>query len=293
MFAELTDVRCYYRVLGSGDPLVLIPGLGATSALWDSVATELARSFCVILADNRGVGQSIPKRPPRTLEDFSVDLVELMDHLQIARAHVMGLSLGGMIAFQLASDHPSRLDRLVLVSCTHRFSPYLREMARLLGHALRYFPQDVFRRTIELLGTAPEYLDAHVDDIERKMAIARESALPRSGVAKQLWCLARQDREEGWAHRIATPTLVIAGEQDHLIPACYARRMAQQIRESEFMVVPGCGHNPFEEKPDVVLPRITEFLMRGRKDDSRHIRVFPRAMETRVLPKEVTPCAAR
>jgi 3-oxoadipate enol-lactonase len=293
MFAELTDVRCYYRVLGSGDPLVLIPGLGATSALWDSVATELARSFCVILADNRGVGQSIPKRPPRTLEDFSVDLVELMDHLQIVRAHVMGLSLGGMIAYQLASDHPSRLDRLVLVSCTHRFSPYLREMARLLGHALRYFPQDVFRRTIELLGTAPEYLDAHGDDIERKLASAREDTPPRSGVAKQLWCLARQDREDAWAHRIATPTLVIAGEQDHLIPACYARRMAQQIRESEFMVVPGCGHNPFEEKSDVVLPRITEFLMRGRKDDSRHIRVFPRVMETRVLPKEVTPCAAR
>ena len=293
MFAELTDVRCYYRVLGSGDPLVLIPGLGATSALWDSVATELARSFCVILPDNRGVGQSIPKRPPKTMEDFSVDLVELMDHLQIAQAHVMGLSLGGLIAYQVAADHPSRVDRLVLVSCTHRFSPYLREMARLVGHALRYFPQDVFRRTIELLGTAPEYLDAHMDDIERKLAIARENGLPRSGVAKQLWCLARLDREEGWAQRIATPTLVIAGEQDHLIPACYAQRMAQQIRESEFMVVPGCGHNPFEEKPDVVLPRITEFLMRGRKDDSRHIRAFPRATETQVLPKEVTPCAAR
>ena len=282
MFADLTDVRCYYTILGSGDPLLLIPGLGSTSALWDSVARALARSFCVILADNRGVGQSIPKRPPKTLEDFSVDLIELMDHLQIARAHVMGLSLGGMIAYQLAADHSSRVDRLVLVSCTHRFSPYLREMARLLGHALRYFPPDVFRRTVELLGTAPEYLDTHRDDIERKLATARENAVPRSGVAKQLWCLARHDREDEWGHPIAAPTLVIAGEQDHLIPACYAQRMAQQIRGSEFVVVPGCGHNPFEEKPDVVLPRVTEFLMRGREPDSRHARAFPRAMETRV-----------
>jgi pimeloyl-ACP methyl ester carboxylesterase len=282
MFAELTDVRCYYELLGSGDPLVLVPGLGTTSGLWHAAATELANSFSVILLDNRGVGKSIPKRPPKTLEDFSVDLIELMDHLQIARAHVMGLSLGGMIAYHVASDHPSRVDRLVLVSCTHRFSPYLREMAKLLGHGLRYFPQEVFLRTVELLGTAPEYLDAHVDDIDRKLAAARENAIPRSGVAKQLWCLARHDREDGWGHPIATPTLVIAGEQDHLIPACYGRRMAQQIRGSEFMVVPGCGHNPFEEKPDLVLPRITEFLMRGREDDGRHTQAFPRAMETRV-----------
>jgi pimeloyl-ACP methyl ester carboxylesterase len=280
MFADLTDVRCYYEVSGSGDPLVLIPGLGSTCTLWNPVAGELAKSFCVILPDNRGVGQSIPKRPPKTLEDFSVDVVELLDHLQIARAHVMGLSLGGIIAYQVAADHASRVDRLVLVSCTHRFSPYLREMARLLGHALRHFPQDVFRRTIELLGTAPEYLDGHMDDVERKLAAARENAIPRSGVAKQLWCLARHDREDERGHPIAAPTLVIAGEQDHLIPACYARRMAQQILGSEFMLVPGCGHNPFEEKPDVVLPRIAEFLMRGREPDGR--RTFPPAMEARV-----------
>jgi pimeloyl-ACP methyl ester carboxylesterase len=99
-------------------------------------------------------------------------------------------------------------------------------------------------------------------------------------LAKQLGCLARYDREDEWGHPIAAPTLVIAGEQDQLIPACYARRMAQHIRGSEFMVVPGCGHNPFEEKPDVVLPRIAEFLMRGREPDGRH--TFPRAMETRV-----------
>lgn len=275
VFADLTDVRCYYEVTGSGDPLLLIAGLGTTSALWDPVATELANWFSVIVVDNRGVGKSIPKRPPKTLEDFSVDLVELMDHLQLDRAHVLGMSLGGMIAYRLASDHPSRVDRLVLVSCTHRFTPYLREMARLLGHALRYFPQDVFRRTVKLLGSSPEYLDGYVDEIERKLATAPETAIPRSGIAKQLWCLARHDRDNEWGNPITIPTLIIAGEQDHLIPACYARRMADQILGSEFMVVPECGHNPFEERPDLVLPCIVEFLMRGREGDSRLTRAFP------------------
>ncbi len=279
MFAELTDVRCYYEVCGSGDPLVLVPGLGATSATWAPVARGLAGSSCVILPDNRGIGRSIPKRPPKTLEDFAVDLVELLDHLQLDRVHMLGLSLGGMIAQRFALDHPSRLDRLVLVSCTHRFSPYLREMAKLLGHALRHFPQDVFRRTVELLGTAPEYLDTHTEEIDGKIAAAREAAISRAAVARQLWCLVRHDREDDRAFRIAAPTLVIAGEMDHLIPACYARRMAQEIRGSEFVLVPGCGHNPFAEKPDVVLSLITEFLMRGRLDASRSFQESRPAME--------------
>lgn len=268
MLADLTDVRCYYEVLGSGDPLVLVPGLGSTCAVWEPVATELARSFCVIPVDNRGIGRSIPKRPSKTLEDFSVDLVELLDHLQLGRAHVMGLSLGGMIAYQLAADHPSRVDRLVLVSCSHRFSPYLREMARLLGQAVRHFRQDMFHRTVELLGTAPEYLDAHVEDIDRKIAARRNGILP-SSVASQLRCLVSHDGADERGRRIVAPTLVIAGERDNLIPACYARRMAQQIRGSQFMLVAECGHNPFVEKPDQVLPRIREFLKGGRRDDSR------------------------
>lgn len=266
MFAELTDVRCYYNVRGSGEPLVLVPGLGGTCDFWDPVATDLACSFCLILPDNRGIGRSIPKRPPRTLEDFVIDLVELLDHLQLDRAHVLGLSLGGMIAHRLAADHPGRVDRLVLVSCTHRFAPYLREMATLLGNASRYFPQDVFRRTVALLGTVPEYLDTHQDEIDRKIAAERENPIPRSAVVTQLRCLATHDRDGGWSSRIAAPTLVIAGAQDNLIPACYARQMAQEIPGSEFMAVPGCGHNPFIEKPALILPRITEFLKRGHQD---------------------------
>jgi pimeloyl-ACP methyl ester carboxylesterase len=281
MFADLTDVLCYYELRGSGDPLVLIPGLGSTCALWDSVAADLAKSFCLILLDHRGVGRSIPKHAPRTLEDFAIDLVELMDYLQLDRAHVMGLSLGGMIAYQLALDHASRIDRLVLVSCTNRFAPYLREVVKFMTNAFRYFPQDVFLRTVKLLGTGPEYLDAHPDAIDKKIATANENAIPRSAVARQLSCLVRHDRDEGLGYPIVAPTLVIAGEQDNLIPACYARRMAQQIHRSEFMLVPGCGHNPFVEKPELVLPHITEFLMR-RQDLRRSRQGFQAAREASV-----------
>jgi pimeloyl-ACP methyl ester carboxylesterase len=164
----------------------------------------------------------------------------------------------------LAVDHPGRVDRLVLVSCTNRFGPYLLEMAKLLGKALRHFPPEAYRRTIELLGTSPEYFDAHREEIEQKVLSACEDGIGRAAVARQLRCLGTRDVADGPDYRIAAPTLIIAGEQDMLIPACYGRRMSREIVGSEFLLVPGCGHNPFTEKPDFVAPRITEFLKRPR-----------------------------
>jgi len=279
MYADLTDVRCYYELLGTGDPLLLVPGLGATCTLWDGITSDLSRSFTLIVLDNRGLGRSVAKRPPQNIADLAVDLVELMDHLQLKRAHVLGLSLGGVIAQQLAVDHASRVDRLVLVSCSNRFGPYLLEVAKLIGQALRHCPPEVFRRTIELLGTAPEYFDAHVDEIDRRITTECERGIPRGAVARQLRCLGCQDLAERQEYRISAPTLVIAGEQDMLIPACYGRQMAREIAGSEFLLVRRCGHNPFTEKPEQVVPRITEFLMRSRAAHDRHFREAQLAME--------------
>src|SRR4051794_33192049 len=135
-FAELTDVRCYYEVLGEGDPLLLVAGLGTTCRVWDAVAPDLARHFSVILVDNRNVGRSAGRRTPKTVADLAADLVELLDELQVDAAHVLGVSLGGIIAQRLAIDHPGRVSRLVLVSTAARFTPYLRAVSMLLGRSL-------------------------------------------------------------------------------------------------------------------------------------------------------------
>ena len=257
--AELTDSRCYYELHGTGSPLILIPGLGATCDLWSSVIPELSRSFSLILFDNRDVGRSLAKRPPQTLVDFTVDVIELMDHLQLDRAHVLGLSLGGIVAQRLAIDHPSRIDRLVLMSCADRFGPYLREIARLLGQALYRFPPELFRKTIELLGTSPMYFDAHAKEIEQKIADDCGAGIARKAVVRQLRCLGTHDAV-GDDYRITAPTLVVAGDHDTLVPAYYARRMARKIPDSQFVLVPECGHNPLIERPHFVVPRIVEFL---------------------------------
>ena len=270
-YAELTDVRSYYELIGEGDPLLLIPGLGGTCRVWDPIAPELAAHFSLILIDNRGLGRSIARARPRTLADYSADLVELLDELQLERTHVLGLSLGGIIAQRFAVDHPSRVDRLVLVSCAHRFSAYLRRMAMLLGHSMRRFPREVFAQTMELLGTAPLYLDENVEEIDRQIGErCREGLLARITAARamgiQLRCLLRSEVDPKH-YVIPAPTLVIAGEHDALIPNCYGRLMAERIPGSRFVLIAGAGHNPMAEMPQTVLPLIVQFLSQQQRSE--------------------------
>jgi pimeloyl-ACP methyl ester carboxylesterase len=260
-FADLTDVRLYYELTGDGEPLVMIPGLGSTCRLWDPIVPELSRLFTLVMPDNRDVGKSVGRRLPRTLSDLAADIIELFDLLQLDRAHVMGISLGGVIAQTLALEHPSRVNRLVLLSSAHRFGPYLRDISRLLGNCLYKMPYDKFQRTVELLGTAPAYYDDHVEEVEQKIEMAKKNETSRKAVVRQLQCLAVSEVQEAH-YRIDAPTLIVSGEYDALIPNCYGERMAAAIDGSEFHVIPDCGHNPISEKPEVVLPLIREFLQR-------------------------------
>jgi len=279
-WAELTDVRCYYEVLGQGDPLLLIPGLGMTCRGWDPILPELARHFTLILPDNRGSGRSKAKRRPRSTADLSVDFVELLDHLQLERAHVIGLSFGGIVAQRLAIDHATRVNRLVLVSCAERFSPYLRQVAMLLGHGLRPFSSDLVARVVELLSTSPQYLDANEQLVEQRVG-EKATVAQRRSLAMQLRCLPNSEVPPD-EFRIRRPTLVIAGEDDRLIPAYYARKMAERIPGSRFLLIRGGGHNALQQRLDDVLPRLIAFLNEPETTDTTHANRLPQFTELSV-----------
>jgi len=259
MQVELEDVRCYYELLGTGSPLLMIPGLGSTTATWDCISADLADSFTLIMPELRGVNRSIAKRQPHRISHLVSDLIELLDYLQVDRAHVLGLSLGGVIAQRLAIDHPSRVDRLVLVSSGHRFSPYTVQMMTLLGQALRHFPREQYERLIELLGMSPQYLDANPTAIEDKIRRKQHNGATRRAIARQLRCVAADGVGSG-AYDISAPTLILSGALDSIIPSCYAEAMAREIPNSQLEIISPCGHNPLVEKPQLVLPKIKKFL---------------------------------
>jgi pimeloyl-ACP methyl ester carboxylesterase len=258
-YAELSDVRCYYELLGSGDPLLLIPGLGGTCSSWDCAANELAAGATLIMPELRGVGKSEAKRPARNLRYLVADLVELIDHLGLDRTNVLGLSLGGIVAQEFAIEHASRVNKLVLVSCAHRFGPYLREMAKFLGNALRHFPRESYERMFETLGCAPEYIDAHPEVLDQRVQRIKLRGASRRSIAHQLRCLGFND-VGSFGYDITAPTLVISGSNDVIIPPCFAKQMADEIASSTHKIIPQCGHNPLMERPDVAVPVVLEFL---------------------------------
>src|SRR2546423_15548850 len=105
-WADLADVRSYYELLGEGDCVLMIPGLGATCRSWDPIAPDLAQHFSLILPDNRDVGKSVGKRKPHSLSDLAADLVDLLDRLRVGRAHVIGFRLAGVSGRPVSINHP-------------------------------------------------------------------------------------------------------------------------------------------------------------------------------------------
>jgi len=127
--AQAGDIKLYYEVRGSGDPLVLIPGLGSDTRLFSTVIPRLAERNRVVVLDPRGGGQSDKPAGPYSIGQMTDDVAGLMDALGIARAHVMGYSMGGKIALQLAADHPELVDHLILGATAAR-PPITRRFTR-------------------------------------------------------------------------------------------------------------------------------------------------------------------
>jgi pimeloyl-ACP methyl ester carboxylesterase len=131
----------------------------------------------------------------------------------------------------------------------------------------------LFLQTMELLATAPLYLDEHADEIDRMLKEKCVDPVPKSAMATQLRCLLRSELEPD-DYRITSPTLVVAGEYDALIPACYAKIMANKIPGSHFVLLKGAGHNPLTEMPDISLPLVVKWLRDGEIE-------VPEMVETR------------
>jgi len=119
-YAEVGDIRLYYELQGEGPPVVLLPGLGADTRLFSSIVPLLASGHQLIVLDPRGAGRSYKPTGRYTIGQMAADVAGLLGTLGIARAHVMGYSMGGKIALQLAADHPALVDRLVLAATAAR-----------------------------------------------------------------------------------------------------------------------------------------------------------------------------
>ncbi|MEA2142427.1 MAG: hypothetical protein QOI64_857 [Solirubrobacteraceae bacterium] len=255
--ADLRDIELYYEERGDGAPLLLVPGIPAVASDWTPLAERLAQSRRVVAYDNRGSGRSTVTPGPYTTAQLADDAVALLNQLEIERADVFGMSLGGMIAQEVALRHPARVARLVL-GCTHAGFVHAVQPPQETARAFAMQTDDWSERMRAL---APLAFAQEVDAALLERFIEKKSLDVQDPVGYQAQIDAVRDHDA--LHRlgaIAAPTLVIAGDDDRVIPAANSKTLADRIPGARLEVIPDAGHLFFIERPVETVAVLEDFL---------------------------------
>lgn len=256
----VNGIEIYVEVHGSGPPLVLIAGLASDSQSWLPVIAPLAEHFTVIVYDNRGVGRTAPADAPISIALLADDCARLLDRLGYPKVHLLGHSMGGLVAQQFAARHADRIDRLILVG-TDRKNParnddLLLEMAASLesGTSVEDWLRELFRWLF-----TERFLQSE-DAVTEAIRVAVEYPYPQSPeqFRRQVEAVVAFDGVD--ASRIAAPTLVVTGSEDRLFPPQVGRALAEQLRDGTFLVVPDAAHSIHMEAPGPFVDAVVAFL---------------------------------
>lgn len=238
-------------VAGEGPPLLLIPGLGATRVVFDPIVPLLTAHCRVAVYDQRGIGASELTPGPYTTAQLGDDAASVLDGLDVERATVLGASFGGMVAQQLVVRHADRVSALVLAATGPGSAHLAREPDQaatdaLLGKGART-PEDAYRIACTVLYSAG-FQEEHADFIEQQVRDrARRPVAARAFQAQ----LAASRGHDVWDRlpSITTPTLVMHGREDAVMPLANAELLAQHIPGAILDLFGGAGHLFFHEQP--------------------------------------------
>lgn len=254
---RVNDLDLHYETAGEGAPLLLLHGLGSSSADWALQGPVFAQRYHVIAVDLRGHGRS-PSGPLRyRVEQLAEDMAALLAHLGQPPAHVVGLSLGAATALPLAARHPDRVRSLVLVNGFARLQPDgWRGAARLLKRVWLFgtAPMPVVAQYVAL-GLFPKP-DQHALYLEAVSRLGRNRK--RSYLAGMLAVVAFDARRE--LGRLPGPTLVVAGDRDTTVPRSAAEELHRGIGGSRLVIIEDSGHATPIDQPEVFNRLVLDFL---------------------------------
>ena len=238
---------------GSGPPLLLIQGLGYARWGWEPVLEPLARSFDVLSFDNRGVGESEVPAGPYTAAELAADAVQVLDEAGVEHAHVVGTSLGGMIAQELALDYPERVEKLVLACTTpggaKAFPMPQRTVDLMLARAsLREFTENALEPA------------KRPDLVERILVHRERTAQPFDAWAAQAAAGAGFNASERLGE-LAAPTLVQHGDGDVVVDPRNSELLLDLIPDAQLSLYAGGGHLFFWQEPERFVRELEEFLL--------------------------------
>ena len=271
-YANVNGITIAYDVRGAGPPLVLIMGYRLSSLAWPLDFVEaLAERFTVVLFDNRGTGTSDKPTFGYEISNMAKDVGGLLDHLEIARANVLGYSMGGAIAQEFVRQFPDRVLGLVLCAtmcggprAVYASPPVVRVMRELDGLK----PEEIARRIWEVT-YSPGYLENHRELAEDQMRREIAAPTPLHAADLQYQAFAEFDCSRAIPN-IKARTLVLTGDLDQLVSPHNSQFIASLIPGARLIVIPGCGHRMMWEATDECVGFVMEFLTavsEGRRDN--------------------------
>lgn len=291
--AKVNGIEIYHEIYGTGEPLVLIEGLGYSEWMWYKLVPKLSETHKVIVFDNRGVGKTDKPDSEYTIELMADDTAGLLRTLGIKSAHVLGISLGGFIAQELALRHPELVRSLVLVSTStgsrnamHKYSQLWNGYLKLWGflpgiieaNGKASMPSGIepyYGMTKEekiryglMSAFTPEYFNDHPEEIDRIVEWRLENPQPTYAWKRQFIAGINFDSSSK-VHEIEAPTLVVAGSEDKFVSPESSMELADIIPDSKFVTMEGTGHLLFIERSEELNNLVLSFLDEQRKQKTR------------------------
>jgi 3-oxoadipate enol-lactonase len=238
--APIRDIVTYYEEAGSGDPLIMIMGITGDLQGWAFQVPALAKHFRVITFDNRGAGRTSAPDRPYSIAGMAEDVAGLMDRLGIAKAHILGYSMGGYIAQSLALAHPDKVDKLILLSTAPNVDGYGRAVVRSLIDVRRSnLSREQFLRVMAPWLYSADLLD-DADRLERSILngvnnpyAQQDHAFLRQAAAILDWDI------DGRHGDITQQALVACGTEDILVPARNSEKLAQALPNATLKLLSG------------------------------------------------------
>ena len=268
--ARINGIEIYYEDQGNmaGEPVLMIMGLGSNALAWTPQLEALTPKYRVITFDNRGAGRTTIPDGPYTMTQMAADAAGVLDRVDVPTAHVVGASMGGMIAQEFALQYPQRVRSLVLM-CTTPGGPHsagqgaMREASREVFETqdmqAAMTPERMKEMMLQLF--SPEYLENPGPGFAQMVGSAMQYPPTATGMRGQMAAILAHDTYDRLP-KIAAPTLVMAGDADPMVDPANARILAEHIPAAELRMFPGLRHGFTAEKPDEVNAALLDFLAR-------------------------------
>lgn len=257
-YADNDGVKIFWEEAGVGDPLLLIMGLGYSHDMWNRTLPVVSERYRTIIFDNRGVGRSDVPPGPYPIPAMAADAAAVMDSAGVERAHVFGISMGGMIAQEFALRYPDRVRSLILGCTTHGGAEAVAADAEVITTLMArgmMSAEDGIRAMIPFIYDPATSRQRIEEDLEIR---ARTFPTAEGYFAQIQGVMAFNSRSR--LSQLKVPTLVIHGESDRLIPPENGRLIARLIDGAKLVMIPGASHIFPTDQPEISHEAILGFL---------------------------------